>query len=216
MTALPILETARLRIRPFTPNDLDHAHKLYTANGWIDNSQTPDEQFEIRRRYVQWNSLNHQALADLHQPPTGDRVIELKENGQFVGTCGNASIWLPMDQLPAFGGRPHSRMQPEVGLMWAILPELWGNGYAPEMARALIDALFTQFNLKRIVATTEYDNIASQRVMEKVGMRLERNPFPDPFWFQVVGLWKTAVKILHYGITIASAKTSRSRWPVVS
>jgi RimJ/RimL family protein N-acetyltransferase len=72
--------------------------------------------------------------------------------------------------------------------MWAVLPELWGNGYAPEIARALIEALFTQFNLKRIIATTEHDNIASQRVMEKVGMQLERNPFPDPFWFQVVGI----------------------------
>ena len=185
---LPVLETERLRIRPYTPNDLTHAHQLYTAIGWVDDSQTPAKQLAARRHYVQWNSLNHQALADLHQPPTGDRVIELKATGQFIGTCGIASMWLPMGQLPSFGGQSPSPAQPEAALMWAILPELWGNGYAPELARALIDALFTQFNLKRIIATTEYDNIASQRVMEKVGMRLEKNPFPDPFWFQVVGV----------------------------
>ncbi len=188
MTALAILETARLRIRPFTPEDLDHAHRLYTAIGWVDEAQTPAEQLAVRRRYVQWNSLNHQALVDLHQPPTGDRVMELKATGQFVGVCGNACLWLPMGQLASFGGQANSLMQPEVALMWAVLPELWGQGYAPEMARALIDVLFSQFKLRRIVATTEHDNTASQRVMEKVGLRLERNPFPDPFWFQIIGI----------------------------
>ncbi|MCB9419227.1 MAG: GNAT family N-acetyltransferase [Ardenticatenaceae bacterium] len=188
MTTLPVLETERLRIRPFTSNDLDQVHQLYTVIGWVDEVQTPDEQLAVRRRYVQWSSLNHQALADLHQPPTGDRIVELKATGQFVGVCGNASLWLPMGQLPSFGGQTNSHMQPEVALMWAVLPESWGNGYAPEMGRALIDALFTQFNLRRIVATTEYNNTASQRVMEKLGMRLERNLFPGPFWFQVVGI----------------------------
>jgi RimJ/RimL family protein N-acetyltransferase len=79
-------------------------------------------------------------------------------------------------------------MQPEVSMMWAIKPAHQRNGYATEIAKVLIDALFSQFNLQRIIATTEYNNTASQRVMEKIGMRLERNPFPDPFWFQVIGI----------------------------
>ncbi len=79
-------------------------------------------------------------------------------------------------------------MQPEASLMWAILPEYQGNGYATEIAQALVDVLLTQFCLKRVIATTEYENHAAQRVMEKIGMRVERNPFPDPFWLQVVGI----------------------------
>ena len=188
MTALPILETARLRIRPFIPHDLDQTHQLYTAIGWVDESQTAVEQLTVRRRYVQWNSLNHQALADLHQPPTGDRVVELKTTGEFVGACGIASLWLPMGQLPSFGRQSSCPSQPEVGLMWAIRPAHQGQGYASEAARALIETLFAQFNLKRIIATTEHHNLASQRVMAKAGMRLERNPFPNPFWFQVIGI----------------------------
>ena len=42
--------------------------------------------------------------------------------------------------------------------------------------------------LKRVVAMTTYDNRASIGVMEKLGMRIERNPFPDPEWAQVTGI----------------------------
>jgi RimJ/RimL family protein N-acetyltransferase len=41
--------------------------------------------------------------------------------------------------------------------------------------------------LRRLIATTEYDNAASQAVMRKLGMRLVHNPNPEPAWFQVVG-----------------------------
>jgi hypothetical protein len=38
------------------------------------------------------------------------------------------------------------------------------------------------------VATTDYDNARSVSVMHKLGMRIERNPFADPFYRQVVGI----------------------------
>ena len=188
MTALPVLETERLRIRPFTPDDLHNAHKLYTGIGWVDETQTPTQQLEQRRHYIAWNALNHRALADLSQMPTGDRIVELKANGTFVGACGIMSLWLPMGQLPSLGGQADSLFQAEVALMWAILPDYWGQGYAPEAARALVEALFGQFRLQRIIATTEHGNQNSQRVMQKIGMTIERNPFPEPAWFQTVGI----------------------------
>lgn len=188
MISLPIIETERLRIRPYTLDDLDDIHNLNVQIGWVNDEETPTEQREHRRRYLEWSINNYWGLADLRQPPTGDRLIELKETGEFVGTCGINNAWLPMGQLPTFGGREGARYQAEVSLLWAILPTFQGNGYATEIAKALIAALFDQGNLKRVIATTEYENLASQRVMEKVGMRLEKNPFSDPFWFQTVGI----------------------------
>ena len=47
--------------------------------------------------------------------------------------------------------------------------------------------MFDVRRLSRIVATTENDNHASQRVMRRLGMTVERNPFPDPFYFETVG-----------------------------
>jgi RimJ/RimL family protein N-acetyltransferase len=188
MIALPVLETERLRIRPFTVDDLDSVHHLNVKIGWVNEKETPVEQRKHLQRNLEWQVQNYWGLADLHQPPTGDRLVEFKDSGELVGSCGINNAWLPMAQLPSFGKREKSRSQAEASLMWAVLPELWGRGFATEVAKALIAILFEQANLKRVVATTEYDNLASQRVMEKAGMRVERNPFPEPFWFQAVGI----------------------------
>ena len=54
--------------------------------------------------------------------------------------------------------------------------------------KALIDYGFRVWNLDRIIAQTSYDNGASMAVMRRAGMRIERNPNPEPEWFQVVGV----------------------------
>ena len=75
-----------------------------------------------------------------------------------------------------------------MGLFWGTAPTHQGNGYATEAAQALIDYLFTHERLARIVANTEYDNLASQAVMKKLGMTLDRNPQADPPWLQIMGV----------------------------
>ena len=76
----------------------------------------------------------------------------------------------------------------EVGLFWAIEPTYRRNGYAPEAARALIDYLFTVEKLGRIIATTGYENLPSQKVMRKLGMTVQLlDPAKPPDQF-VVGV----------------------------
>jgi RimJ/RimL family protein N-acetyltransferase len=133
--------------------------------------------------------LNHNALADLRQPPYGDRAVALKSSGEFVGSVGLVPSYGPFDRLPSFGGnRGAGLFRPEMGLFWATRTAHLRQGYASEAARALIDYAFSSLNLARIVATTEYDNVASQAVMRSLGMSVEHNPQPDPGWFQVVGV----------------------------
>ena len=69
---------------------------------------------------------------------------------------------------------------PEVGLFWAIDAAYRRQGYASEAAQALIDFAFNEMRLGRIIATTETDNLASQAVMRKLGMRICHNPLPTP------------------------------------
>lgn len=60
-----------------------------------------------------------------------------------------------------------------VGIGYVIGRAYWGNGYMPEATRAVIDWSFQQSSIYRSYATTDIENLASQRVLEKVGMRCE-------------------------------------------
>ncbi len=53
---------------------------------------------------------------------------------------------------------------------------------------ALEKAALRVLNLGRVVATTEHDNARSIAVMRRLGMRVEANPWPEPDWFQMVGI----------------------------
>lgn len=83
------------------------------------------------------------------------------EGGEFVGRGGLKHC--PMDG------------QPEVELGYAIMPAFWGNGYATEIASVSLEVAFSCLGLDSVVAFTLPTNIASRRVMEKVGLRYEKN-----------------------------------------
>jgi RimJ/RimL family protein N-acetyltransferase len=78
--------------------------------------------------------------------------------------------------------------QPEVGLFWAIDPDYQKQGYATEAAMGFLKMIWNELKIKRIIATTEYDNYQSQRVMQKIGMKILKNNSSEPPWLQVVGV----------------------------
>ena len=65
--------------------------------------------------------------------------------------------------------------EPVVEVGWSISPERWGEGFAPEAARASLEWGFEVAGLDEIVAFTLIENAASQRVMEKLGMGYVRD-----------------------------------------
>ncbi len=71
-------------------------------------------------------------------------------------------------------GLSHSTFQasfpPAVEVAWRLHRSYWGQGYATEAARAAIEDGFTRVGLTGIVALTALGNIASARVMERLGM----------------------------------------------
>lgn len=58
-------------------------------------------------------------------------------------------------------------------LHYSLLPEYWGNGFATEAAIGLIKYCFEELDLHRIEAGCAVDNLASIRVLEKLGMQQE-------------------------------------------
>jgi RimJ/RimL family protein N-acetyltransferase len=63
----------------------------------------------------------------------------------------------------------------DVEAAWAIIPQRWRQGLATELAHTCVEVAFDQLGLRRIVAFTLPDNIASRRVMEKSGFEYERD-----------------------------------------
>ena len=192
MTRMSPLETARLIIRPFIMDDLDALYQildveLSEADFGTEGAQSRDE----RREWLTWAVLNYDQLAKMYQPPYGDRAIVLKQTGQLIGAIGYVPCMMPFGQLRALAAgldeAIRRRSTCELGLYYALAPAHQRQGYTSEAAVAMVEYAFQSLGLRRVVATTTYDNEGSIGVMRKIGMQIERNPFPDPPWMQVVG-----------------------------
>jgi RimJ/RimL family protein N-acetyltransferase len=151
------LETERLVLRRFTPDDVDNLVELdgdpQVMHFITGGRTTPRE--EIENDLLPWF---------LHYYEGGDRygfwaAIE-KSTGTFLG-------WF---HFRPGDGRPSD--EPELGYRLRRLA--WGRGYATEGSRALIRKGFTELGVRRVVAYTMVVNTASRRVMEKSGLTLVR------------------------------------------
>jgi RimJ/RimL family protein N-acetyltransferase len=88
----------------------------------------------------------------------GPWVLEVPSEGLMIGVVGLNNLRFALPFAPA------------VEVAWRLTPRYWGRGYAHEAARAAIDDGFGRLGLKEIGAFTVLANLASQRVMEKLGM----------------------------------------------
>lgn len=194
--SLQILETNRLFIRAFEPDDLPVIHRILDQT-FGDGSKVDDENALYERRsWLRWSILNQEWFPKLHEPPYGDRAVVLKASNELIGSVGFVPLLNYFDQISELAGSspPTGFTTAEFGLFWVIDPVHQGQGYATEAALAMIKYAFEELKLKRVIATTEYANLASQGVMRKVGMKIGRNPYPEPPWLQVVGFIENSAK----------------------
>ena len=193
MLEMPILITKRLLIRPFVMDDLLDVYQLLDVElNAADLGTDKMDSLAERAEWLQWAVRNPAQLAKLNQPPYGDRAIIHRSENKLIGACGYVPCLGFFEQLHGFSAQSQppsaSHNSTEFGLFYAISPDYQHQGFATEAAQALIDYAFKHLHLKQIIAETDYTNIGSIRVMQKLGMRLEKNPYPEPPWLQVVGV----------------------------
>jgi [ribosomal protein S5]-alanine N-acetyltransferase len=160
-----ILETERLILRQHENDDLD----AYCAMEMDANV----------RRFVGGYPRKRED-AEKRFPDTKKQITDglamwatiLKAEDKYIGRCG---IYQHMDGE----GKP---IPGEASLGLYIAINYWGNGYATEAGRALVQMGIELLQLDRIVTMVQVGNDASVKVLEKLGFRLEKTE---------VGEWRT-------------------------
>jgi RimJ/RimL family protein N-acetyltransferase len=148
---MPLPESERLTFRPMTDADLESMARLLGDPAVMTYYPQPKSRDEAQG-WIDWNTLNYAEYG------FGLWIIETLA-GEFVGDCG--LTWQPVN----------GRRELEVG--YHVLPELQGRGYASEAAAACRDFARDELGAAHLVAIIDSENLASRRVAEKIGLRLQ-------------------------------------------
>jgi RimJ/RimL family protein N-acetyltransferase len=161
---------------------------LESINNVLNRTFGRDVSIEGRKRWLEWTVLGYDMFDMLDQPHYGERAVVLKETDEIVGAVGIVPYLDTFNSVASFKRGPNDLATAEVGLFWGIDPAHQRRGYAVEAARAVIEYLFGERKLGRVIATTGPDNLASQKVMRKLGMTVQQFQEPHLPEPQVVGV----------------------------
>ena len=150
-----ILETKRLLLRHFIPEDLEALYALYSdpeirqyfPEGTLTREETKEE--------LEWFLHGHPS-----HPELGLWATIHKETGKFIGRCGLLPWTIEARQ--------------EVEVAYLLDKAYWGQGLATEAAQAIMDYAFNQLQLSPLICLIDPENAASKKVAERIGMTLEK------------------------------------------
>jgi RimJ/RimL family protein N-acetyltransferase len=148
------LETARLRLRPFAPDDLDALCRI-TADGEV--MRYIGDGHPITRAETETNLRN--IMATFNRRGFGRWAVEEKAGGALLGYCGLA----------------HPAESPGVELVYMLARRAWGRGLASEASAAVLRYGFEELGLEHVYALTMPGNFRSRRVLERLGMEFLRD-----------------------------------------
>ena len=147
------LETERLQLCEFTPEDAGFALRQLNEPSFIENiADRGVRDLEQARAYL----LNG-PMSGYEQHGFGLWAVVEKSSGQIIGMCGLIK-------------RPNLE---HADLGYAFLPEYFGKGFAFEACTACIAAASRDFGMPRLLAIVNPDNTPSRRLLEKLGFRLQ-------------------------------------------
>lgn len=154
---------------------------------WLIHTKVDPDEFRTQWRDGRDDPKKHSSIA-VH-------------DGEVIGI---ADIWLSdgMGQMHVDDG---SLRNDEAGIGYLLDPAHAGKGYATEIARELLAIAFDDLGVRRVTAGCFADNIASWKIMEKLGMRREQHGVQDS-WHAELG-W---IDGFTYGILADEWRVSRA------
>ena len=149
---MSVLETKRLTLRRFTPEDAADNYRIYSNPETMKFMGKPLDSVEFEREQIRKHIANYYDKYGF-----GLWAVVLKENNQLIGRCG-----LLRHQIEeAF----------EIEVSYLLDKHFWGQGLATEVAREVVRLGFEKYEFPHIVALIMPENTASVRVAEKIGMK---------------------------------------------
>lgn len=151
--AATVAETSRLVLRNWADSDVEALARIGTADVVRYLGGTPWTTTVARESIELWRQI------DARLGLTTWAVCE-RAGGELIGTCGFAGTnmrWLRFDFVIEIG--------------WTFGSEWWGQGFATEAASAAIEIGLGSYQRERFLSKCHIDNRASERVMERIGMR---------------------------------------------
>jgi RimJ/RimL family protein N-acetyltransferase len=165
------LETRRLVLRRLTEADADNVLLLESDPDVVRHlGRQPLPDADACRQHILGRILPYYDVPGGH----GVWAVLEKSIGAFVGVCS---------LKPATDARYAASMgygPDEAEMGYGLRKSSWGNGYATELARALVRRALLDLGHARVVASVSAANAASIRVLEKAGLLLEGGLFYLP------------------------------------
>lgn len=146
-------ETERLILKPTSEEDAEFILELFNSPKWTEfigdrNIKTKED----AQKYIKDKMLNQ-----LQRLGFSNYTLIRKEDNHKIGSCG-------LYDREGLEG---------IDIGFAFLPEYEKKGYAYESANALKNIAFSEFGLTSINAITRKENMSSQKLLEKLGMKLD-------------------------------------------
>lgn len=146
---MTILKTKRLTLREF---ELSDANSLYELNSDPEvikyTGDPPFKNIEDAKEFI----LNY---SHYKKYGFGRWAVILNSTNEFIGWCGIK----------------YTEEKDEHDLGFRFFRKYWGEGYASESAAACVDYAYNLLNINKLYGRAMKDNIASIRVLEKIGMK---------------------------------------------
>jgi ribosomal-protein-alanine N-acetyltransferase len=159
------LQTERLMLREFHADDADALERVIGDPKTMIWYPYPFSRAQVD----EWIVRNQRRYSN---GETGLWAMVLKKTGEMIGDCG--LVWKEVE-----GERL-------IEVAYHVRRDHWGNGYAPEAARACIGFAFKERELDRVISLIRPENTQSRRVAEKNGLRIVKQTV---YWDLAHDVW---------------------------
>lgn len=144
-----MIVTGRLKIAPFSESDAQSFFELTLDDGFRAFPITDYRQKDLA------------SAREWIRQVRGKYGVWERQSGALIG-MGGLSPW-------------EWEGEPLVDLTYRLRRSAWGQGLGPEMAQALVTFGFNELQLRQITATITPDNLASQQIAQRLGMKFDRH-----------------------------------------